>query len=250
MTPEILSLQRFPLKGSRARGETSLYLNTRVGVVGDRNLGIRSKPGDLTRRPEKLNKADFHVCANTPAIASQYLDFLVDGPRGREVNEDSYQDFLARIGVDHPAQLQDTRGEYHLCDTEGAQVSILNLATVRALEEASGLVIDPDRFRANIWITGLPAFEEYEWINGYPGTLEFMAGEIRLRGDDATERCKAPDANPLTGEYDMDVSAAIWKLMKARGYRSPHRKTPIVMGIYGVVLNDGVINVGDKIQLL
>jgi hypothetical protein len=35
-----------------------------------------------------------------------------------------------------------------------------------------------------------------------------------------------------------------------RGYKSPHRKTPCVMGILAQPLDDGTIWLGDKIELV
>lgn len=102
----------------------------------------------------------------------------------------------------------------------------------------------------NVWIADPPAFAEYDWVDGYPGTRSIMVGNIRMRVDDACERCKAPHANPATGEYDMNVLAALMQLMGQRGYRSPHRGVTSVMGVFGVVLNEGTINAGDEIKLL
>jgi uncharacterized protein YcbX len=147
-------------------------------------------------------------------------------------------------------QLQETHGKYHLADTEGPQVSFINLATVRELGKLVGTEVDPERFRMNVWMEDLPAFAEYDWVNRFPGTREIMVGAVRMRIDDACERCKAPSANPATGEYDINMLAMLMQLMGARGYKSPHRGVASVMGIFGVVLNEGTIHVGDEIGLL
>jgi len=250
MTPTIASLRYFPLKGAQACSADCLEVNTRIGVAHDRWYGIRKKPGNITSRPERFRKGEYHVCANTPAMAIQEPDRLLGQSDEEQVLPRALKDFAARIGAEDSVQLQDTRGEYHLCDTHGPQVSFLNLETLRAFEEFMGCEVDPDRFRMNASIIGLPAFSEYDWVDKYPGTREIMVGDVRLRIDDACERCKAPHANPKTGEYDLDVVPGLERFMGSRGYKSPQRGLPAVMGIYGHVLTDGVIKQGDPIRLL
>ena len=67
-------------------------------------------------------------------------------------------------------------------------VSIINLASVRALAEAAGTAIDPLRFRANLYIDGLPAWAEFESLGA------------RWRVGEASSRCsRAPNAaRPLS----------------------------------------------------
>jgi hypothetical protein len=247
--PRIADLRRFPLKGAASIAERQLSVNTVVGVADDRRFALRHRPGDLTRRAENYNKFDYVVCANTSAMARERARFVGDGADYRL--EPAYvTDLKSRLQSFSDMQLQDSHGAYHLGDTGGPQVSFLNLATLRALEEFAGTEINPDRFRMNVGIEDLPAFAEYNWVDGFPGTREILVGKVRMRVDDACERCKAPHANPATGEYDMNMLALLMEFMARRDYRSPHRGVTSVMGVFGVVLNDGVINIGDEITLL
>ena len=242
----IAALRRFPLKGAASVAEQQLSLNTRVGVENDRRVALRHRPGDLSKRPENYNKYDYVVCANTAAMAKERAVFAGD----HELDPDYLSGLKNRLGNASAVQLQDTHGEYHLADTGGPQVSFINLATLRALETFVGAEINPERFRMNVWIADLPAFAEYGWVDGFPGTREIMVGAVRMRIDDACERCKAPHANPATGEYDMNMLALLMEFMGVRGYRSPHRGVTSVMGFFGVVLNAGIVRVGDDIRLL
>lgn len=249
MNARIAELRRFPLKGAASVAESELSVNTIVGVENDRRLALRHRPGDLTRRSEPHNKFDYVVCANTSAMAKERPVF-VDAEVACELDPHYLGSLRERLSNGGRVQVQDSHGEYHIADTEGPQVSFINLATVRELEKLAGAEVNPERFRMNVWIEDLPAFAEYDWVDGYPGTREMMVGAVRLRIDDACERCKAPSANPATGEYDINMLAVIMKLMGPRGYISPHRGVTSVMGIYGVVLNEGTIRVGDNIRLI
>jgi uncharacterized protein YcbX len=242
--PKIAELRRFPLKGAASVPARQLSVNTVVGIVDDRRFALRHRPGDLTRRGDNYNKFDYVVCANTAAMAKERPDFV-----GAQLDPGYLAGLKGRLPNGGDVQLQDTHGAYHLCDTDGPQVSFINLSTVRALEDFAGAAVDPERFRMNVWMEGLPAFAEYHWVSGFPGTREIMVGNVRMRVDDACERCKAPHANPATGEYDINMLALLMQLMEQRGYRSPHRGVTSVMGIFGVVLNGGIINIGDEIKL-
>jgi uncharacterized protein len=128
-------------------------------------------------------------------------------------------------------------------------VSFLNLASVQALSKFVGQEIAPTRFRMNIWMMGLEPFEELTWVDKFPGTIEILVGNCRFRVDDACERCRAIEANPETGQYDVKVLESLSEMMQQRDYRSPHRGLPHVMGILAAPLNQGVIRRQDAIRL-
>jgi uncharacterized protein YcbX len=106
-------------------------------------------------------------------------------------------------------------------------VSFLNLASVQALSKFVGQEIAPTRFRMNIWMMGLEPFEELTWVDKFPGTIEILVGNCRFRVDDACERCRAIEANPETGQYDVKVLESLSEMMQQRDYRSPHRGLPM-----------------------
>lgn len=247
MTAEISSLQFFPIKGAQARRTTQLEVSTNVGVVNDRRFGLK-KSGDISERPCPFNKMEFEVCANNPKMAAMPVDFILDG--GRTINLSILNRRARNAGIENAHRLlQDTGGKYHLCDTAGAQVSFLNLATVRELEKVMGVKVSPARFRMNVWLEGLLPFVEYDWVNMYPGTREITIGDVRFRINDACERCRAPEANPETGEWDLRISKGLRQLMGPRGYKSPHRGVETVMGVYGTVLNDSSLWIGDEVRV-
>ena len=245
----IAALRRFPLKGAASTAESQLSVNTVGGVENDRRFALRRAPGDLTRRAEKYNKYDYVVCANTAAMAKERPVFL-DPENDNRLDPDYLAGLKGRLQNGNDVRLQDSHGAYHIADTEGPQVSFINLATVRELEKLVGVEVNPERFRMNVWIADLPAFAEYDWVDGFPGAREVMVGTVRMRIDDACERCKAPHANPATGEYDMNMLSMLMQLMGPLGYRSPHRGVTTVMGVFGVVQVEGPINIGDDIRLI
>lgn len=242
MTASIESLWRSPLKGAWGCKQPYLEIDPVVGVFDDRQYAIRRLPGPMSEWAPKTN---FYVCMNTAQMAIEEPVLLEGGIQG------AYLDGLAkRIGAEDGFDVQYAAHKYSLHDTKGGFVSLVNLASVQALSECMGVEIDPRRFRMNVWMTGLDPFEELTWVDQFPGTKEITIGECRFRVDDACERCKAIEANPSTGQYDLQVLKGLKALMSPRGYKSPRRGTSIVMGILAAPLHEGEIRVGDEIKLV
>ena len=74
-------------------------------------------------------------------------------------------------------------------------VHIVNAATVAAVSDAAvregGAPLRPSRFRANVVLAGLPAWEEFSWVGR---TVEL--GEARLKVLSRTVRCEATNFDP------------------------------------------------------
>jgi MOSC domain-containing protein len=108
------------------------------------------------------------------------------------------------------------------------------------VSRASLETIDGDgrRFRMLFELDGLPTHGEDAWCN-----RRVRVGEATLLVGDPTPRCAVPSANPDTGVRDRDV---LRELLELRG--------PIdgeaCMGVYGEVLEPGVVRVGDPVELL
>ena len=83
-------------------------------------------------------------------------------------------------------------------------LSVINLASLRALEATMGRRLDPLRFRANIYIDGPPAWAEFDWLDRTV-TLGGVACRVMRR----TRRCPATNVDPTTAQRDADVPRAL-----------------------------------------
>jgi uncharacterized protein len=115
--------------------------------------------------------------------------------------------------------------------TTDKYVSLINRASIAALEAAMGTPVDPLRFRANLYFEGAAAWTEHDWIGA-----EITIGAARLRVISPITRCAATQVNPVTAERDLDIVAA---LGRAFGH--------INMGVYAEVVAGGEIAVGDAL---
>jgi uncharacterized protein YcbX len=125
-------------------------------------------------------------------------------------------------------------GDRGMSDTDYASVSLLNVASIRALSDRLGQRLDPRRFRGNFWIDGLAPWEEFGWVG------ETIAiGDVRFRVEERIERCLATTADPETGRRDADTLGG---LESGWGHRD--------MGVYLVALDDGRVETGAEVRLI
>ena len=66
----------------------------------------------------------------------------------------------------------------HFMDKPDNVISLINLATVRSLEQQWGIAINPLRFRANLYIDGARPWEEFEWVGS-----DIRIGDVVFRVD-------------------------------------------------------------------
>jgi len=131
-----------------------------------------------------------------------------------------------------PPRLVRSRGG-HFSDKPENLISLINLATVRSLEDKWGYEIDPLRFRANIYIDGARPWEEFEWLGG-----DIKLGGATFRVDRRNGRCSATNVNPATGRRDLDIPGS---LRAAFGHKD--------LGIYLMCSEGGVVRVDDGVEV-
>jgi GntR family transcriptional regulator / MocR family aminotransferase len=119
----------------------------------------------------------------------------------------------------------------HFMDKPDNVISLINLATLRSLEVEWGIKLDPLRFRANLYIDGAEAWEEFDWVGS-----DIRIGETRFRVDRRNGRCGATNVDPETGRRDLDIPGS---LRATFGHKE--------LGVYLIVREGGRINVGDTV---
>jgi uncharacterized protein YcbX len=108
---------------------------------------------------------------------------------------------------------------------------------MKAAAAAAGVPeVSEHRFRSNIAVEGLKAWEEQNWI----GRL-VRIGEVEFGAVEAKTRCLATHANPNTGERDMPVMTTLLKALPTQRPTFAIAMTPRGHG--------GSIHVGDEIRV-
>ncbi|MFC3053551.1 MOSC domain-containing protein [Kordiimonas pumila] len=249
---KVSSIYRYPVKGLSGDLLPEVMLTAGKGVPHDRQFAIAL--GDThfdPANPEYLGKRHFlmlMVDAKLAELSTAYnaseniLTILKDSAvvySGRlDVKDDAdrlgtfFDDFMngkTRGG----ARLVTAEG-HMFADIPDQNVSLINLASVRDFEDKTGLVVDPMRFRGNIYIDDMPAWSEFDLVG-----KSFKIGEAEFKGKEVTTRCAAVNVNLETAARDMNIPLT---LKKTYGHSD--------MGIYADVIKAGVIKPGDKLELL
>jgi uncharacterized protein YcbX len=119
---------------------------------------------------------------------------------------------------------------FSFSDVAAKVVSIINLASVSALEGAVGAPVHPLRFRGNLYVSGWPAWHEFQLL----GREIAIGPDARLKIVKRIVRCAATNVDPDTGMRDLTIPET---LMRAYGHAD--------CGVYGEVIAGGEIAVGD-----
>lgn len=246
----------YPIKGMQGVEMTTKGLMTdpKLGIYGDRNHAIYRRPNNPPT--EWAPKGKFLVCMNHEGMATPIGSGLNEHDLDDDHELDSewvWEMFRGRrmIPVDD-CSLVHTRGAYHLADTNKPCVSFLNLASVRWLEQHTGLHIDPRRFRMNVWVDGLEPWAELDFITAFEQGEQFpmQVNEQTFLCDDICERCRAIEQNPETGKWDMKLQDIISAALTDYGYTgSPHRQKMAVMGWLAIPTTHELLRAGDSVTL-
>lgn len=120
-----------------------------------------------------------------------------------------------------------------MTDTYYPSISLMSVASHKAVAARLSPDLAPERWRGNIWIDGTPEWSEFDWIGR---TLQVGAAVLEVR--EPIQRCLHTAANPRTGDRDADTLGA---LEAGWGHRD--------FGVYAEVIEGGRVALGDSVVL-
>jgi uncharacterized protein YcbX len=257
MTTTVAAIHRYPVKGLSAEKIDRVGLTPGKCLPQDRRfaLALGSTVFD-PQRPKWMSKTHFVMLMRDEKLARLQSRFdaesgelaIAEGggvvfraplteAEGRRRVAEFFGDFLGDT-VSGPLRVVEAAG-HTFADarrkpdaTTDQYVSLINRASLAALEAAMGVPVDPLRFRANVYFDGATAWSEHDWIGS-----EVTVGDARLRMISPITRCAATQVNPTTAKRDLDIVAAL-------GRTFGH----INMGVYAEVVAGGDIAVGDALH--
>lgn len=245
-------LYRYPVKGLSGEPLERVRLETGRGIPIDRSMAIARRPGNFDpAAPRAVSKDKFLMLMRDEALArltSRYdeeqrrlrivengitrLSVSLADEAGRSRLAAFMKDFVGDAGL-QPVVVEAPDHQFTDISVVSPEkmraVSLINLASVKALSEAIGKPVDHRRFRANIYFDGVPAWRELDWLD-----REITIGACRLKVTMRTRRCAATQVNPDTAERDINVPAEIKRYF---GHFD--------MGVYAEVMDGGDVAVGD-----
>lgn len=234
-------LCRYPVKSMQGEAIDEAFVAF-TGVAGDRVhafvdptarpdfpwLTARELPELVRWRPRYLDP---------PALADRYppaerLRVEVEDPDGRRFAIDDptlIEDIRARSG--RTVALRSSEKGMH----DARPVSLIAHASIDAIAAQVGAPLDPARFRANLYV---------RWLSGRAFEEDALVGRTLLVGDTVElmvrkrdGRCAIVNVDPVTAARDPAVLKAIGASRQAQ------------LGVYCVVLREGIVRRGDAIAL-
>jgi uncharacterized protein YcbX len=246
------ALYRYPVKGLSPQPLEFALLESNGYFPGDRLFALENGPSGFNAdAPVHQPKIKFLMLMRNARLASletHYDDasgILTIARQGKEVAQGNLSSDSGRAAIEtffadfcaddlHGATrlLKAPRG-FRFTDSKSGFVSLVNLATVRAIGAAIGRTVDPLRFRANVYLEGLEPWRELDLV----GKL-LRAGEARLEVLKVIDRCAATGVEPGSGRRDMDMVEA---LRSGWGH--------IDCGVYARVMQGGTLRLGDAVTI-
>lgn len=269
--PRVVALYRHPVKGFTPEPRDDLLIQPDGRVAGDRVLAFRFADAATPEDRDGLEywpKSQGLALESFPTLAELRLSYDDTGRRVRIMHAGA---LLVEAGLDDEGrrELSDAVTEFVMQSAEARRlnrpgklpivlvgdgersrfqdrprgyVSVHSTGSVAALGEALEQDIDDRRFRSNVVISGVDAWDELEWSG------EVRVGEVRFLTAGPIVRCLATHANPDTGVRDAKV---LTTLTTRVGQREPTLGRLLLLpGVSGDVDDrgqGGVIRVGDEV---
>ena len=246
----VRAIFRYPVKGLSPQALERTQLTPGQTIPADRLYAIENGPTAfdpaapayfpkqrflMLMRNERLAalRTEFDEATHTLSIHWQGAEAAhgdLRTPHGRAAIENFFARYCADELRGPPKVLH---GEGHsFSDVAKKVVSIINLASVASVEEAAGLPVNPLRFRANIYLSGWPAWREF----GLLDQTIAIGKTAQLKIIKRIQRCAATDVDPDTGARDLTIPRTLLD-------NFDHTDC----GVYAEVIANGEIAPGDAV---
>jgi len=255
---KIQSIYRYPVKGLSPERLDRAALMPGQTIPGDRLYAIENGPSGFDpAAPAYFAKTHFLMLMKNERLASlrtafdqathvltidrpsppqagggDYVRADLRTPEGRAKIEKFFADFCADE-LRGPPRILSAPG-HSFSDVAKKVVSIINLASVAAVETMVGAPVNPLRFRANLYVDGWPAWSEL----GRVGEELSIGRDVRLKVVKRIVRCAATNVDPDSALRDLNIPQTLMRNLDHAD-----------CGIYAEVIASGEIATGDEIAI-
>jgi uncharacterized protein len=248
---QIAGLYRYPVKGLSPEPLPRVALAVGQTLPADRRYAVENGPtGFDPAEPKWLPKTHYLMLMRDERLAALRSRFddashvLTIKRDGAIVAQGDLETAEGRIAIeqffasDFATELKGppkvlSGGGYSFSDVARKVVSIINLSSVADIEEVVGRPVDPLRFRANLYVSGWPAWHEFDLLD-----QTLAIGDVRLKVVKRIVRCAATNVDPETAMRDLNIPHT---LMRRFGHAD--------CGVYAEVIAGGSIAAGDHVTV-
>jgi uncharacterized protein len=246
---QIASLYRYPVKGLTPEPLPRVALDVGQTLPADRRYAIENGPSGFDpAAPKWMPKPHFLMLMRDEWLAALDTHFddashvltirengaiAVQGDLETKEGRAAIERFFATGfagAIKGPPRILSSHG-HSFSDVARKVVSIINLRSVAAIETMVERPVHPLRFRANLYVSGWPAWHEFDLLDRI-----LTIGETRLKVVKRIVRCAAVNVDPESAARDLNIPHT---LMRRLGHAD--------CGIYAEVIAGGSIAVGDTI---
>jgi len=262
MSTTISSINYCPVKSVSFQAINTCKIKKNIGIVGDRIFAfakdLDSDNAQLfEKNPEErkgkwnkvltlknspvLNKYNFLFKENKLTLTFNHKEILTI-----DVNELSERQLLSNKIIKLENSLKEPivlmkNEESPFFDTSISNkvdfinsVSLLNIQSINDFQKKINKKIEISRFRGNICIDGIKSWEEREWI----GKI-IKINNVSFKVEKNIPRCVAINIKPTTDDNSLNLLQSLKKIYNH-----------FEMGIYLSPLDNGEINLGDKLKII
>ena len=249
ISARITGIYRYPVKGLTPEPLPRVELKVGETLRSDRRYAIENGPSGFDpSAPKWLAKPHFLMLQRDEWLAPLRAHFDDDSHvltlrrDGAMVAQGDLETVAGRAAIEsyfadrHAGQIKGppkvlVSPGHSFSDVPRKVVSIINLASLRAIEQMVQAPVHPLRFRANLYVEGWPAWHEFDLVDRI-----ITIGSARATVVKRITRCAAVNVDPDTGVRDLSIPNA---LMQRLGHNE--------CGIYAEIIDDGSVALGDTI---
>jgi MOSC domain-containing protein len=218
-TATIAAIYRYPVKGLSPQPLGRTRLAVGQTLPADRLYAIENGPSGFDpAAPAYFPKQRFLMLMRNERLAALRTDYdeqshtLTIQAEGQEAARGDLRTAEGRAAVERffaefcadelrgPPRVLFGKG-HSFSDVAKKVVSIINLASVAAIENAVGKPVNALRFRGNIYVAGWPAWHEFDLL----GCEIAVGADAKLKVVKRIQRCAATDVDPDTGIRDLTI---------------------------------------------
>ena len=210
------------------------------------------KAKSVEKNPEERNLNNFLTLKNSPVLnkynftysnnrltlhLNEKVIISISIDSSKEINLLSNKLIELESSLAKPIYLL-SNNEFPFFDTSHSNnifnsMSLINLNSVKDFEKKINEKVEFQRFRANFYVEGIEAWEERNWINKI-----IKINNISFKVEKNIPRCVAINLKPKTDDNRLNLLKSLKKTY-----------SHFDMGVYLTALEDGKINVGNKVEL-
>jgi len=251
--PILKKLYFSPVKSLSFSSKENLKIKKNVGIQNDRIFAFtriinETEANIYEKNPKKRNLNFFLTLKNSPFLNKYNFEY-----KENELTLLLERNIIKKISLNNNNNLKLISDELKKVETSinyvpyliknidfpffdtmpKNSISLINMNSIKDFENKIDYKINHERFRGNIYINDIDPWLEFSWIN-----KKILINGCSFLVLKKIPRCSATNLKLNSDKFDINLPQ---RLREVYGH--------IDMGIYLKPLNDGTININDKIKL-